>query len=268
MTDGAPLRGHSLLAIVAHPDDESLACGGLLALCALRGARVAVLCLTRGEHGAGQDLASAAAGAAARTRELHAAARVLGVAECVVRDHRDGYLPWIDATVLEHDIGQTIAAIRPEVVVTFDDDGLYWHPDHIAVHERTTAAVSALGPAAPALYYVTIPPGCMRSLVNGVAGRGTDGRLHTHVLGIEDPDAFGDSAHPPTHIVDVRAFAGRKLEALRCHATQVRGGAFEVVADHEAPRWLGTEHYRRAPVGSTRDSFLDRLPETAGVRVA
>ena len=47
----------------------------------------------------------------------------------------------------------------------------HWHPDHIAIHERTTAAVVALGGEAPALYYVTMPPGSMRSLVDAVAAR-------------------------------------------------------------------------------------------------
>src|ERR671911_598751 len=94
----------SLLAVFAHPDDEALACGGLLAWCAALGARVSLLCTTRGEHGwpRGGDIG------ATRTRELEAAARVLGVADIVVLDHEDGMLPWIDAASLEADIGNTI----------------------------------------------------------------------------------------------------------------------------------------------------------------
>ena len=263
MTDAGLLRGHSLLAVVAHPDDESLACGGMLALCARRGARTAVLCLTRGEHATVSDPAAAAARARVRTAELHAAAAALGLTDLVVLDYEDGFLPWVDAAALEHDIRHVIDRVAPDVVVTFDADGLYWHPDHVAVHERTTAAVSTIEGRTPALYYVTMPPGRMRALVDGVAGRAADARSHTDVLGIEDPDAFGAAAPPPTHIVDVRAFARYKLQALRCHATQVGDGAVALVTPDDAPLWLGLEQYRRAPVGSSGASFLDLLPETA-----
>lgn len=262
MTDGGPLQGHSLLAVVAHPDDESLACGGLLALCAQRGARSAVLCLTRGEHGGSDHPGATDARARVRTAELRAAAAVLGLTDLVVLEYEDGWLPWADAAAIERDIRQTIDRIGPDVVVTFDDDGLYWHPDHVAAHERTTAAVSALEGRAPALYYVTMPPGQMRALVDGVAGRAGDQKTRAHVLGIEDPDAFGAAALPPTHIVDVRAFARDKLGALRCHATQIGDGAVALVTPDDAPLWLGLEQYRRAAVGSRGPSFLDRLAET------
>lgn len=267
MTDAGPLGGHSLLAVVAHPDDESLACGGTLALCAQRGARTAVLCLTRGEHGADADKTANHARARARTAELHAAAAVLGLTDLVVLDYEDGLLPWVDASALERDIRQTIGRIAPDVVVTFDEDGLYWHPDHVAVHQRTTAAVATLEGPTPALYYVTMPQGRMRALADGVAGRAGDDGRPTDILGIDDPDAFGAAAPSPTHLVDVRAFARYKLQALRCHATQVRDGAVALVMLDEAQQWLGIEQFRRADVGSADGSFLDRLPETTLVRV-
>jgi N-acetyl-1-D-myo-inositol-2-amino-2-deoxy-alpha-D-glucopyranoside deacetylase len=263
MTETGALHGHSLLAVMAHPDDESLACGGTLALCARRGARTAVLCLTRGEHGADTDPAATKARATVRTAELHAAAAALGISDLVVLDYEDGFLPWVDAAALERDIRHVIDRLAPDVVVTFDEDGLYWHPDHVAVHERTTAAVSAIEVRPPVLYYVTMPPGRMRALVDGVAGRTTEAQSHTAVLGIENPDAFGAAAPPPTHIVDVRAFARYKLQALRRHATQVGDGAVALVTPDDAPLWLGLEQYRRAPVGSADPSFLDLLPETA-----
>jgi len=263
VTDVGPLQGHSLLAVVAHPDDESLACGGLLALCAQRGARSAVLCLTRGEHGGSHAQGATDVRARLRTAELRAAAAALGLTDLVVLDYEDGFLPWADASAIERDIRQTIDRIAPDVVVTFDEDGLYWHPDHLAAHERTTAAVSALEDRAPALYYVTMPPGRMRALVDGVAGRAGNHGTSAHVLGIEDPDAFGAAAPPPTHVVDVRAFARHKLEALRCHATQIGDGAMALVTPDDAPLWLGLEQYRRAAVGPGHPSFLDRLAETS-----
>ena len=111
-----------------------------------------------------------------------------------------------------------------------------------------------------------MPPGRMRALADGVARRaGSDGS-HPDILGIDDPDAFGAAAPPPTHLVDVRAFARYKLQALHCHATQVRDGAVALVTPDDAREWLGLEQFRRAAVGSAEVSFLDRLPETTLAR--
>ena len=158
------LHGRSLLAVFAHPDDESIACGGLLAWCAHLGADVSLFCMTRGEHGQG-------AGNLGRTRsrELEAAARTLGIGTVTLLDHEDGLLSWLCADTLRSEIAREIHMRQPDVVLTFDSDGLYWHPDHIAVHELTTAAVVALADAAPALYYVTLPPGSMRAVVDHAA---------------------------------------------------------------------------------------------------
>ena len=160
----ADLRGRSLLAVFAHPDDESIACGGLLAWCAGLGADVALLCMTHGEHGR-----SGGGAGRTRSRELAAAARTLGIGALTLLDHEDGMLPWLSSDTLRSAIAREIRARRPEVVVTFDADGLYWHPDHVAVHELTTAAVAALGADAPALYYVTTPPGTMRRVAEHAA---------------------------------------------------------------------------------------------------
>src|SRR5688572_23875263 len=153
------VRGRSLLAIFAHPDDESLACGGLLAWCAHLGATVSLLCVTDGRHDQERSLGEL------RAQELDAACRALGVADLVLLHYEDGMLPWVDPGELEADIAAAIERLCPDIVITFDEDGLYWHPDHIAVHERTTAAVAAFGVGGPALYYVTIPPGGMRAVV-------------------------------------------------------------------------------------------------------
>lgn len=262
------LRGCSLLGVFAHPDDESLACGGLLAWCAELGARVSLLCATHGEHGPDPDSASALR--ETRARELQAAARVLGVSDVVVLDHPDGMLPWVDAAALEADICTAIRRVRPDVVITFGEDGLYWHPDHIAIHERTTAAVAAMGvmdDLAPVLYYVTMPPDGMRAIVNyavdAAARQGSDGRAPRLILGIEDADAFGALAAAPTLVVDAGAFAARKLAAIKCHRTQLGDSALNLVAERDAPRLLGTEHFRRADVGSAAAAFIERFAHGA-----
>ena len=261
MPEAAEFAGSSLLAVFAHPDDESLACGGLLASCAARGARVTLLCVTKGEDGPGDEQAIELR---RRTRagELEAAARVLGLSEVILLDYPDGELKWLDparSDRLQVDIAAAIARTSPAVVITFGEDGLYWHPDHIMIHELTTAAVAALGDAAPALYYVTLPPGAIRTIVDTVERDVPDGRAHRLVFGIDDPDAFGAFAAPPTLVVDAGPFAARKLEALRCHRSQLRDEALAVVPEATALRVLGTEHFHRASVGATGDTFLEGL---------
>ena len=251
------LGGRSLLAVLAHPDDESLACGGLLARCSELGVRVALLCLTHGDHGPGPDPERLRD---ARARELLEAAEVLGIHDVLLLEHVDGMLPWIDAPILEDDILSAIRRFEPDVVVTFDEDGLYWHPDHVAVHERATAAVAGLGSAAPTLRYVSMPEGVMRAVVEAAADEpGCHDKASSPILGVEDVDAFGSGAPAPDLIVEAGACAGRKLAALRCHRTQVAGTALDCLDEPVASRLLGTEHYRRAEVGTSGGAFLDRL---------
>ncbi len=256
--DGA---GGALLAVFAHPDDESLACGGLLACCADRGVRVTLLCVTHGEHGSTPDGEPRERLAARRQREIEAAAAVLGAAEVRMLDYEDGYLPWVDAVRLESDIARAVADTAADVVITFDEDGLYWHPDHIALHERTTAAVAALGDAGPVLYYATMPPGRMRAVQQTVAARHPQRPGPHHILGVADADAFGAEAPAPSLVLDVRLFAPRKLAALQCHVSQVAGGALEVLCTRDAAELLGVEHLRRALVGSQGATFIDGFAE-------
>jgi LmbE family N-acetylglucosaminyl deacetylase len=260
MTSARRFEDRTLLAVFAHPDDESLACGGLLALGAEQGVRVALHCLTRGEHGPGGEASVELAGT--RARELEAAARVLGVADLTLGELPDGMLPWLDEGVLESEIHETLMRVGPDVVVTFDEDGLYWHPDHIAVHEAVTAVVHSLRDAGPALYYVTMPPGQMRALSDTLAAR-APGSAPPRLFGIDNVDAFGDGAHAPTLVVDVSAHAPIKLAALRCHESQV-AGSLDSLTDADAKVLLGIEHYRRAAVAAHGPTFLEDL----GVRNA
>jgi len=276
------LHGRSLMAVFAHPDDESLACGGLLGWCAHLGAEVSLLCMTRGEHGQGSGDVGRT-----RQRELEAAARALGIGAVTLLDHEDGMLAWLSADTLRSGIEAEILARQPDVVLTFDSDGLYWHPDHIAVHELTTAAVTALGNAAPALYYVALPPGAMRAVTDhaeevlrqssahGAASareaagpdhprKNTDRRPPTSILGVTDPDAFGSAAPVPTLVVNAGDFATRKLAALACHTSQFAGGALAFLSEQDSPRFLGIEHYRRATAGAPGPTFLDEFAASPG----
>ena len=258
-----PLAGRTVLAVFAHPDDESLACGGTLARLADAGARVVLLCGSRGESGSISDPALVPDGdlAGVRTRELAEAAAVLGIADAIVLDHPDGDLRWDDVTEFHEEIVAALYQYRPDAVITFAEDGLYWHLDHIGVHERTYTAVKTLGAGAPPLFYVTMPKGVMRKIAEAAHAKG--GALpDASFWGIE-PDAFGDAAIPPTFSIDVRDWVPRKLAALRCHRTQMGpNNPIAWIDEDEARRWLGSEYFRRSPLESdTAESVLEQLGE-------
>ena len=246
-------RAPHLLVVFAHPDDESLACGATIARAAAAGVVVTIASLSRGDAGpATTDVEPSRLGPV-RARELEDAGQVLGAAEVVSFDHADGMLTWIDAEALVSDIALLIRASRADAVVTFGADGLYWHPDHIAVHERTTDAVSRLGSEAPALYYVTMPPGQMRAVMDA------DPAHRAVVPGLPDADAFGAAAAPPSLVVPCGRFAAIKLAAIRCHRSQFADSAFAGLSDDVARRVLDVEHFHRASVGATGPSVLDAL---------
>jgi LmbE family N-acetylglucosaminyl deacetylase len=173
----------------------------------------------------------------------------------LIFDHPDGDLRWADVPELHDEIVNAIAKYRPDGVITFAEDGLYWHLDHIGVHERTYTAVRSLGADAPPLYYVTIPKGVMREVVKASAAAGNDAKF----WGIE-PDAFGEGAKPPTFVIDVRPWISRKLAALGCHRTQMGPNhPLARIGEGQARQLLGIEHFRRAPTESRRESILEQI---------
>jgi LmbE family N-acetylglucosaminyl deacetylase len=266
MADFSALAGRTVLGIFAHPDDESLACGGTLARLADAGAHVVIICASHGEAGSISDPALVPEGdlGVVRVRELRDAAAVLGAAEVIVLDHPDGDLRWEHVPELHAEIVALIERYQPAAIITFAEDGLYWHLDHIGVHERTYTAVLSLGAAAPPLYYVTMQAGVMREVVEAAHAKG-GAPPDSSFWGIA-PDAFGDGANPPTFVIDVRDWATRKLEALRCHRTQMGpNNPMAWIDEAEARRWLGTEQFRRAPLEAAGEPLLEHFGETQHV---
>jgi LmbE family N-acetylglucosaminyl deacetylase len=254
----ASWHGRTVLAVFAHPDDESLACGGTLARLAAAGARVVLFCASRGERGSVAGPVRDDALGALRSREMQAAARALGVSTVILMDHPDGDLRWAHVPELHGDIIMAIRTYQPAAVITFGEDGLYWHQDHIAIHERTATAVAAFGSAAPALYYVTMPTGTMRAIVDAATARGW--QPTPRGFWSLAPDAFGLHAAPPTLTVDVGDWVAQKLAALRCHRTQMGSGhPFDEIAPGDARLWLGTEQFRRAVEGAAAGPVLETL---------
>jgi LmbE family N-acetylglucosaminyl deacetylase len=133
------------MAVLAHPDDESLAIGGTLARYAGEGVGTFLVTATRGErgrNGESRDTSPAQLGAV-REAELLAASRVLGVSEVHFLDYPDGALDQADPREAVARIAAHIQRVRPHIVLTFGPDGAYGHPDHIAISQFATAAILA-----------------------------------------------------------------------------------------------------------------------------
>ncbi len=147
----APLR---LMAVLAHPDDESLGLGGTLAKYAAEGVETYLVTATLGEAGRYRGLPQGDPGhpgpgalGTVREAELRAAAQVLGVRELSLLGYRDQELDRADPREAIGRIVAHLRRVRPQVVITFPPDGSYGHPDHIAICQFTTAAVVAAADA-------------------------------------------------------------------------------------------------------------------------
>lgn len=152
------MNEQTLLAVFAHPDDETFRPGGTLALLARQGVRVAVLTATRGEAGAVGDppLCTPHRLPGVRKRELRCACAALGLDPPRLLDYHDGHVAEADPGELAARIVTVVAAVRPQVLLTFGLDGLSGHPDHIALG-RAAAEAFDRAAAIAALYAVAVP---------------------------------------------------------------------------------------------------------------
>ncbi|WP_066898821.1 N-acetyl-1-D-myo-inositol-2-amino-2-deoxy-alpha-D-glucopyranoside deacetylase [Mycolicibacterium houstonense] len=261
-----PNEAPRLLFVHAHPDDETLTTGGTIAHYAALGADVHVVTCTLGEEGEviGDHYAQLAVDHADqlggyRISELTAALRALGIGAPRFlggpghwRDSgMDGsparrYRRFIDADLGEA-VGELVAIIeelRPHVVVTYDPDGGYGHPDHKQAHRVTTAAVSAAadgGWAVPKFYWTVMASSAMRAGLQAIRDVPEDW------IRIDVGDVpFGYSDDRIDAVVDATAQLPAKVAAMRAHATQVtvadHGGAF-ALSNNLALPILGEEHY-------------------------
>jgi LmbE family N-acetylglucosaminyl deacetylase len=144
----------TILAVLAHPDDESFGLGGTLALYARKGYDTYLVCATRGEAGTldPKYLNGYKDTAELRTNELMRAAEILGLKEVFFLDYRDSGMPGTEENKhsdaqINHSVdevaGKVVSYIRelkPDVVITFDPIGGYKHPDHIHIHKATVLA--------------------------------------------------------------------------------------------------------------------------------
>ena len=240
-----------MVAVVAHPDDESLIAGGTLALAATASVETGVVSLTRGEYGAlGVPLREGESLGSVRERELRSAAGTLGCRWTACLRHPDSGLVHSDQSAVARELAELLATHRTTSVLTFGQDGLYGHPDHIAVRAIAGVAVDLLeegGDAPVWLYEAVWDPGLVARTVAAAHERG----LPTDMWGLE-PEAFGSSTEGAAVVVDVRSVLDRKLAALRSHRTQLAPGhLLAALPDDLAQLFLGEESWRVArPLGA------------------
>lgn len=270
MTDFPPsskTSGLRLLAVFAHPDDETFGAGGTLALYARRGVQVHLICATRGEVGeAPPDLKGFASIGEMREDELRRAAFVLGLNAVYFLGYRDSGMPGspdnhhaqaLVAAPLEQvarQVASYIRAIRPQVVITFDPIGGYRHPDHIAIHRATIEAFRMTGDPAqdienlPAyspqkLYYSTFSRRFVRGIVRLMQLFGRDPRQFGRNKDI-DLASLAETDFPIHASISIGEVLRLKEQASACHASQ-GGGISRPVTWLQ--RWFGrSETFMRA----------------------
>ena len=233
-----------LLAVVAHPDDESFGIGGTLALYAKAGVEVHLICATKGEAGevAAQMLEGFSSIGELREHELSCAASELGLTKVHYLGYRDSGMsgsPYnnhpqalVQAPVDEaaKKIALLIRNIKPQVVVTFDPIGGYMHPDHIAVHNACVAAFKIAGdkavkledslPFKPSkLYFHIFPRGLLKYFVKLMPLFGKDpGKFGKN--GDIDLASIMDQDFPTHARINYRKVADQREKASACHASQ------------------------------------------------
>jgi LmbE family N-acetylglucosaminyl deacetylase len=245
------------MAVLAHPDDESLGVGGILAKYSSEGVAVRIVTATRGErgrHATAAEHPGPEAMGRIREAELRAAAAVLGAEQVDLLGYVDQDLDRADPAEAIGRIAAHLRRSRPHVVVTFPPDGAYGHPDHVAISQFTTAAmVAAADPTWPVessqpraphsvakLYYMAWGAGAWE------AYQAAFKQLVSRVDGVERrATPWPDWAI--TTRVDTRAQWETVWRAVRCHQTQIANYARlgELPPAHHEALW-GTQQFYRA----------------------
>jgi LmbE family N-acetylglucosaminyl deacetylase len=221
------------MAVHAHPDDEALGTGGVLARYADEGIRTVLVTCTNGELGdgpggvkpgeAGHDEAAVVT---LRRQELEASCAVLGIAHLELLGYRDsGMDGWPQNSapgafwgVPVADAASRLSALleryRPQVVVTYDENGFYGHPDHIQAN-RVTMAATATSEVADKVYYTAVPRSAMAGFVEIMRDQGVE-----PPQAMEGESDFGTPDELITTYVDCSAVTGRKYDSLAAHGSQ------------------------------------------------
>jgi LmbE family N-acetylglucosaminyl deacetylase len=230
LCNGVPST-RTLLAVHAHPDDESITMGGTLARYSAAGVRTVVVTCTTGDLGTifdpsllGQDVATL------RARELECAAARLGVARVVRLGYGDSGLPFHTRPNAFANVPLEVSSTRllavfeeeqPDIIVGYDATGGYPHADHVRAHEVAVAAYRQF--ARGRLYFVRFPLSWSREFVYALRAAGIDapGSAPSGADAGPEVTEIGVPDDLVTTRVDVRAFISQKLAAIACHASQM-----------------------------------------------
>ena len=234
---------HVLLSVLAHPDDESFGMGGTLALYADKGVEVHLICATRGEVGevGPEHLKGFQSIGDLRESELKCAACHLGLNKVHFLDYRDSGMtgssennnPKALCKARTEEVALKIAniirEIKPQVVLTFDPVGGYYHPDHIAIHKATVEGfylagnpeyLSSLPPYMPdKLFYHTIPKQFIRIALRLIRLAGKDPSKWGENKDI-DLTLIAENDFPIHAQINYRSVEKQKQAASFCHASQ------------------------------------------------
>ena len=260
----------TLLAVLAHPDDETFGMGGTLALYAQRGYSVYLVCATRGEVGTvdPEHMQHFQTIAELREAELRCAAEHLGLKQVYFLGYRDSGMPGSadnahpDAQIA-HSVDEVagkvvpyIREVKPDAVLTFDPIGGYRHPDHIHIHQATVLAFDRANDAAfhpesglpfqpRALYFQVFPRQWLRAATKIMPFFGMDPRRFGRNKDV-DLKSLTDVDFPVHVRIDTRAVRSLADAAALCHASQggaqMRGGVMGFVRKVFGER----EEYMRA----------------------
>jgi LmbE family N-acetylglucosaminyl deacetylase len=261
----------TLVFFHAHPDDEAIATGGSMAKYASDGHRIVLVVATRGEHGEVAEgfLAPGEALWERRVAETHESARILGVARVEFLGYVDSGMAgtaengapgsfWsADTEEAAGRLAAILDAERADVLVVYDENGNYGHPDHIKVHRVGVRAAELA--ATPRVYEVTMNRDHLKRLFASMPPelRPPDGEVDPSFL-----DTLGVTEDRITTCVDVRAFAARKRRAMAAHASQISETSFFLTMPEEIFREsFGYEWYMRrgAPPGISEHELVEGL---------
>jgi LmbE family N-acetylglucosaminyl deacetylase len=232
----------ALLAVFAHPDDETFRPGGTLALLARLGVDVQMVSATYGEAGSCGDppLCTPEELPEMRRRELNCACAALGILPPQFLGYRDGVLDQADAEKLIVEILAVVDAVHPQVMLSFGPDGLSGHPDHIAIGGWALETFQR-APDVAALYTLAVP----QSLANQLGMR----QVHP----VADAEiAFG---------VDVTSVWETKLAAIHCHATQLSETPLLRAPEDRQRLFFGREYFVKAAERRPEQNFLPGVLE-------
>lgn len=245
-----------LMAVLAHPDDESLGVGGTLAKYASEGVETYLVTATRGERGRfgnAEERPPLKIVGETREAELLAAAKVLGIKEVNFLDYIDSDLDKADPKEVISKIVLHLRQVKPQVVVTFGPEGAYGHTDHIAICQFTTAAVICAADSnymdsqnqesthrVSKLYYIEWSKDKFEAYQNAFRN------ITTTIDGVERKS----SPWPDwviTTVIDTEAHWQTVWKAVNCHQTQmaIYGRLKDLPAIQHKVIW-GTQEFYRA----------------------